>query len=302
MTKFYPHKAANDITRVLRSVGVADFPVDVRAVAMEISRQKYPDDPISVIKGANLPGFEGALTPAPPGKTGWGIFFNSGVTSPGRINFTLGHEFGHYLLHRKAYPKGFQCSAEDMATWESEYTQRENEANVFAATLLMPMDDFRLQIDERQRPDLGDLGACANRYGVSLTAAILQWLQYTSGRSMLVVSIDGFILWARSSKAAFKSGLYFKTRNRPPIAIPEKSLAANTELRIGSLGSCQFDAGVWFDQPCTEHALLSEQHDFTLSLLHFPDAEFRATSPEESLVEDVSDRMKRRNPGQSWFS
>lgn len=301
MTKFYPQRVANEITVVLRSVGVADFPIDVRAVAMEISKQKYPDDPITVVKGANLPGFEGALSPAPPGKIGWGIIYNNGVTSLGRVNFTLGHEFGHYLLHRKAYPNGFHCSTEDMATWESEYAQRENEANVFAATLLMPLDDFRLQIDERLRPDFDELGACANRYGVSLMAATLRWLQYTSRRSMLVVSKEGFILWARSSRAALRSGLYFKTRNRPPIAIPEKSLAANTGSATTSRVSCQFDAEVWLDQPCTEHALLSDQYDFTLSLLHFPDGEFNAGVFEESFGEDTADRIRSRKPGQSWL-
>ncbi len=301
MTKFYPQKAANEITIVLRTIGVADFPVDIRTVAMEISKAKHPDAPISVVKGDVLPSFEGALSPAPPGKKGWGIFYNSGITSHGRINFTLGHEFGHYLLHREVYPGGFQCSTEDMATWESEYGQRENEANVFAATLLMPLDDFRAQIEASARPDFDALGACAERYDVSLVAATLRWLQYTARRSMLVVSRDGFILWARSSKRALRSGLYFKTRNRPPIEIPGKSLAANPGLLANSTGVCELDHEVWLRQPCTEHALLSEQYDFTLSLLHFPDADHRS-EPLEEEEEDVADRMRRRTPGQSWLS
>lgn len=60
-----------------------------------------------MIRGDTLPGFEGASVPAPPGESGWGIIYNSAISSPGRIYFTLGHEFGHYLLHRIAYPKGF---------------------------------------------------------------------------------------------------------------------------------------------------------------------------------------------------
>lgn len=301
MTKFYPQKAANEVTVVMRTVGVTDFPVDVRTVAMEISKAKYPDAPISVVKGDVLPGFEGALSPAPAGKRGWGIFYNSDMTSRGRINFTLGHEFGHYLLHREAYPEGFQCSTEDMATWESDYGQRENEANVFAATLLMPLDEFRAQIDAVARPDFDALGACAERYDVSLIAATLRWLHYTTRRSILVVSRDGFILWARSSKGAHRSGLYFKTRNRPPIEIPGKSLAASPESLANSTGVCELDREVWLHQPCTEHALFSQQYDFTLSLLHFPDADYRSEALEEE-EEDVADRMRRRTPGQSWLS
>ena len=67
-----------------------------------------------LVQGAALPGFDGALLRAPPGERGWGIIYNSGVTSKGRINFTLAHEFGHYLSHRLAFPDGIQCSQQDV--------------------------------------------------------------------------------------------------------------------------------------------------------------------------------------------
>ena len=54
--------------------GVASFPVDVKSVASEISKVKYPDAPITLIKGDTIPDIEGALVPAPPGKKGWGNF------------------------------------------------------------------------------------------------------------------------------------------------------------------------------------------------------------------------------------
>ncbi|MDZ7685293.1 MAG: ImmA/IrrE family metallo-endopeptidase [Gammaproteobacteria bacterium] len=241
------------------------------------------------------------MSPAPAGKKGWGIFYNSGITSPGRINFTLGHEFGHYMLHRQAYPEGFQCSTEDMATSGIQYGQRENEANVFAATLLMPLDDFRAQIADKHRPNFEELSECANRYDVSLIAATLRWLQYTARRSMLVVSRDGFILWARSSGRALRSGLYFRTQNTPPIEMPAKSLAANTDSLAGSTGTRRLDGDTWLREPCTEHVVLSEQYDFTLSLLHFSNAQSRSETLEDE-VEDTVDRMRRRTPGQSWLS
>jgi hypothetical protein len=290
--KYHPQRVANELTRVLRAFGEADFPVDVRKVALEISKAKYPDDPIVDVRGDNLPGFEGALAPAPSGRKGWGILYNSAVASRGRINFTLGHEFGHYLLHREAYPKGFTCSTEDMARWESEYAQRENEANAFASSLLMPLDDFRMQIDARSRPNLDQLSGCADRYDVSLIAATLKWLQYTSRRSMLVVSRDGFVLWARSSKAALRSGLYFKTRDRPPIEVPKNALATRQESLSESTGTVHLADDAWFGKPCTEHVVLSEQYDFALSLLHFDDAEGVKDALEEP-VEDAADRISR---------
>ena len=301
MTEFYPQKAANDITKVLRAAGVAELPVDIKAVAMEISQQKYLDDPISRMREANISGFEGSLIPDPAGKKGWGILYNNAVTSRGRVNFTLGHEFGHYLLHRKAYPKGFQCSTEDMASWESEHAQRENEANIFAATLLMPLDDFRAQIKAKDHPGFDQLGYCADRYEVSLMAATLRWLQYTSRRSMLVVSSDGFIHWARASKPAFQAGIYYKTHGRPPIEVPLQSLAANAEKLAGPNHQADHSSSVWQSRSCTEHLIVSDQYDFRMSLLHFEDADPRFDDQEEAM-EDTATRIRDRNPGQSWLS
>lgn len=296
-----PHRWANDITLLLTKVfGTDRFPVNVKEVAREISKHKFPDDPITMIRGADLPGFEGALTPAPPGKKGWGILYNNAISSTGRVNFTLAHEFYHYLGHRFDHPHGFQCSSEDMANWDSEYGQLEQEANTFAANLLMPLDDFRNQIDVKYRPSLNDLGGCAERYEVSLIAATLRWLQYTSRRSMLVVSTEGFILWARSSKPALKSGLYYKTRNRSPIEIPGSSLAARRSQVSGNTGSFEHNRDVWLNEPSKEYVLFSDQYDFTISLLHFEDRTAR-WEPKEAEEEDSYERMINRLPGQSWL-
>ncbi|WP_136661630.1 ImmA/IrrE family metallo-endopeptidase [Nitratireductor sp. XY-223] len=288
-----PARWANDITVILKTVfGAERFPVRVKDVAREISSQKFPDDPITLIKGDSLPRFEGALVPAPLGKKGWGIIYNSDISSTGRINFTLAHEFGHYLLHRVDHPQGIQCSSEDMASWESEYGQLEHQANVFAANLLMPFDDFRSQIDAKAIPDIDQIGACADRYEVSLIAATLRWLQYTQRRSMLVISRDGFILWARSSEPALKTGLYFRTRNQPPIEISSSSLAAQRGEIDGHSGRAEHDPGIWLNEPCTEQVLFSDQYDFTISLLHFGDSSTRFELDTEP-VEDVVDKFSR---------
>ena len=159
-----------------------------------------------------------------------------------------------------------------MAKWESVYAQRENEANVFAATLLMPFDDFRAQVGSSRSPDIRrastlrtPLRCFLDRRDASLAAVC------TSRRSILVVSREGFILWARSSKRALRSGLFYKTRNMPPIEIPQKALAATAHKLNGPVGTCEFADDVWLDQPCTEHVFVSGQYDFALSLLHFAD-------------------------------
>ena len=140
-----PKRWANDLTKLLNHVYGSEpdrFPVKVEELAKEYSRQRFPDDPVTLVQGAILPGFDGALYRAPEGKKGWGIIYNKAVGSLGRINFTLAHEFGHYLLHREDRPEDIKCSQQEMVHWDSEYGQIERQANEFAATLLMPLGDF----------------------------------------------------------------------------------------------------------------------------------------------------------------
>jgi len=297
-----PKHWANDLTTILNVLGGDDrFPVKVKEFACDYSRQIFPDDPISLIKGDSLPGFEGGLFKAPIGEIGWGIIYNSDIASIGRINFTLAHEFGHYLLHRQDYPNGIECRIEDMEHWESDYRQIEQQANDFAASLLMPFDDFRCQISADDKPGLDDIGVCADRYGVSLIAATLRWLQYTKRRAILVKSIDGFIDWARSSEPAFKSGTYFKTTDRLPIEIPGVSLPILTNRLNGGRGMVEHGSGVWLNEPCVEYTIVSEHYDFSLSLLQLGDAPTWRRQEEEP-EEDTFDQVTRQTPGSSWLA
>jgi hypothetical protein len=286
-----PERWAFDLTRVLNTVYGADrFPVDVAALAVEYSRQRFPNDPIVAVEGDDLPDFDGALYPV-KGK-GWAIIYNDTIRSKGRINFTLAHEFGHYLLHREAYPDGIECSQQQIVRWDSEIGQVEHQANVFAANLLMPLDDFRRQIPDKAKVTLEMVEACSNRYRVSLIAAALRWLSYTERRAVLVVSVDGFILWARSSKAAFRTGAYFKTANRPPIEIPASSLPMNPLSLVEGRGEVHHGAGVWLPEPVHEITLSPEQYDFSLSLLLLGDAADPALDEEQEL-EDTYERFAR---------
>ena len=94
-------------------------------------------------------GVEGMLMPRRDGSGEWGIIYNDTIRSPGRQNFTLAHELGHYLLHRQTYPNGLECTNRDMADWDDVRNGIEAEANTFASYLLMPLDDFREQIKDR---------------------------------------------------------------------------------------------------------------------------------------------------------
>ncbi|MCK1281791.1 ImmA/IrrE family metallo-endopeptidase [Bradyrhizobium sp. 61] len=269
-------------------LGPEHFPISVPVLAREYSSQRYPDDPISVVVGDTLPGFDGALIKAPKGKKGWGIFYNDAIKSEGRINFTLAHEFGHYLVHRTLYPNGFRCGEQDVVRWDSEYGQIEHQANVFAANILMPLDDYRRQIKADARVDLDTIAQCADRYRVSLIAAVLRWLSYTTRRAVLVVSRDGYILWARSSSEALKTGAFFRT-SRGPIEIPALSLAARQDGLVDGRTGVLLPPGVWFPEEVREMTIFSEQYDFAVSLLMLENREGYVWHQEEEP--DTYDRF-----------
>lgn len=294
---YTPERWAFKITHVLNAAFGADrFPIDIPVIAREYSKQRFPDDPIISVQGDHLPTFDGALYKAKAGRKGWGIIYNNAITSTGRINFTLAHEFGHYLLHRIAYPNGFRCGQQQIVRWDSEYGQVEHQANVFAANFLMPLDDFRRQIPEDARVDIEILRACAERYNVSLIAAVLRWLGYTRKRAILVVSRDGYILWARSSEPAWRTGAFFKT-SAGPVEIPAAALPSRPELLIDGRGSIDHPSGVWLREPTRETTVFAEYYDFSLSLLLLDDgrpAYSEEAEPEPDLYDKFVPGERRR--------
>jgi len=287
-----PQRWAIDLSLLLNAVKGADrFPVDIAELALEYSKTRFPEDPILRVIGDDLPGFDGALMKARGAKPGWGIFYNNAFKSKGRINFTLAHELGHYLLHRKDHPDGFHCSSNDVVRWDSQYGQIEHQANVFAANILMPLDDYRRQIAQHQRVDLEMISACAERYRVSLIAAALRWLGYTTRRAILVCSRDGYILWAKPSESALKSGIFFRT-SKGPIEIPSQSQAARQNMLVDGRAPLEHPAGVWFREPVQEMTVFSEQYDFVISLLTLEDRGGYEISDEP--IEDSYDRFTKR--------
>ena len=183
-------KAAYKFTHVLDLFaahhGAPRFPVDVIALAKDAANQFGWSDPISEVRAEDIKRFEGALIPG-EGRREWLLLYNHNIKAEGRIRFTQAHELGHYLLHRHAQ-ESFACAEKDVVNLEPDETTIEAQADVFASTLLMPLNDFRAQMSGAA--DFESIGTCARRYGVSLTAAALRWLRHTDVPAVLVVHRD----------------------------------------------------------------------------------------------------------------
>jgi Zn-dependent peptidase ImmA (M78 family) len=269
--KPHPPKIATRLLNILDVFCKAEcrdkFPIDVDMLSYEAANIFQWDDPISNIIELNVGKFEGALLKKEESNQ-WVMLYNPSIESTGRILFTKAHELGHYVLH-KSLKDGFKCGKEDIQSYSSDSI--EAEANRFSSYLLMPIDDFRQQINMADL--MQSLSLCAQRYGVSLTAAILKWLEFTEESAVFIYSRDGFMNWASSSKVAARNGAYFRTKSTV-IPIPENSLAGNSFITEEKSGE-KLRASVWFehahkDAHLTEYKIFSEKYDHVLTLLVLP--------------------------------
>jgi Zn-dependent peptidase ImmA (M78 family) len=290
-----PMAVANQISEMLNQVlGINRYPVDVQQLALEYTHQCFPDSPITKIQGEHIDGFEGMLK-ANKSKTKWLIVYNDGNGSEGRQRFTVAHELGHYMVHRELQNE-FACLDDEISTGERSKRDIEAEADQFASTLLMPYDDFRRQVNGQ--PISFDLiGHCADRYGVSLTAAALRWIDIAPERAILIASRDDHMLWAKSNEDAFKSRAYFATRKNV-IELPKTALAhsANAETTVSQQ---DVRANTWLaNEPgyvrAQELVKSAGQYDYKLTLLLLPQAEWRRpTHEDDEAEEDTFDRFTR---------
>jgi hypothetical protein len=288
----FGHKRwATELSQLLRAVlGNERFPIDVEKLAMEVSTARFPKDPLKAIKGGRLPGFEGALYPLGSPREGWAIIYNNRSVSPGRARFTIGHEFGHYLAHRQLLPDGIEC--DDKVVIQREGIGIEKEADEFAAYLLMPFDDFRGRLSASDKPGIDEISACAERYGVSLIAATLRWLEYTDRRAVFVVSRDGGAIWSKSSDAAFRSGRFIRTAKQT-FMLPSASFVARGVFDGAGRAAGTHPPGVWFPEETEELSVRSDRYDLTLTLLHLP-KEYRYHPSIEPGLMDTFEKFSER--------
>lgn len=286
-----PFTWATRLFTIWRMAGMG-FPVNVEQIALDYTKRF--SDAITKIKGHDVSGVEGMLVKRKQ-KDDWYILYDETVSVPGRINFTLGHELGHYLLHRNELDE-FKCAQGDLLDYDSpDSRQREKEANRFASYLLMPIDDFRCQVQgEKITADL--LGHCADRYEVSFTAAALKWVEFTDEAALLVVARDDFICWSYPSQRARALGVSFP-RGTP---IPQASLD-----HIGGQGldarndSWRVPRGIWHpNMEAEETVIVSDRFDMAIFLVRFPTAGL--VEHEEEDVVDAFTGLSKKSAGLGW--
>ncbi|MBB5393032.1 MULTISPECIES: ImmA/IrrE family metallo-endopeptidase [unclassified Herbaspirillum] len=269
------------------------FPVDVKTLALDFTKQKF-EDPIGVVVNHGIDGIDGMLSKRKKHKD-WCISFDENVAIPGRINFTIAHEFGHYLLHR-TLRDDFKCSQAEMMDYDSLESKRiESQANVFASYLLMPRTDFEQQITG-QEVTFDLLGNCAERYKTSLTATALKWLEFTHEAAMLVVAdSDDFICWTFCSQLAKRLGCYKAPGEMIPPSVVEYLQTNTADRRIPR----RVAPGIWHATAETiESVVVSDQYEQKIFLLRFPYASNVVYEEEEE--KDAFAVLSEKSKGLNW--
>ncbi|MCE2423070.1 MAG: ImmA/IrrE family metallo-endopeptidase [Gemmatimonadetes bacterium] len=121
--------------------------------------------------------------------------------SRGRRRFSVAHELGHYHIPTHQGIATGWCGDADMTAGAHGGNVREQEANDFAAELLMPRHLFSQDARGRD-PNFREIGELAQRdmYDVSRTAAALRYVEVTQSACSLVCARDGIIEWVAKSK------------------------------------------------------------------------------------------------------
>jgi hypothetical protein len=149
-------------------------------------------------------------------KDGRGILrLNTTVSSDARRRFSIAHELGHWEMHPNL-TQGRYCTEANLADYHR--SPEEIEANMFAATLLMPkflMRDYMGGGD----PSFAQIDHITQEFETSRTATARRFVELTKHQLILVCSTDGRINWRVKSSAA----LYYALADR---AVPAESATA----------------------------------------------------------------------------
>lgn len=156
-------KIENLASSILTDLNIKSAPVDIKTIAKKKGATIKPYEVGEKISGMLFI------------KNGEGIISYNPTESMVRQRFTIAHELGHLLLHRKTQDifvdKQFQVHFRNENSGTGQDIQ-ELEANAFAAAILMPKDLLLTEI-KKHNFDLGDESAMkelAKVFNVSLQA------------------------------------------------------------------------------------------------------------------------------------
>jgi len=124
------------------------------------------------------------------------IRINQNIPYVGQKRFAIAHELGHWQLHEKI-SQFFACTSDDMVASYKKSPQ-EGEANIFAASLLMPSNLF-IDLVNNKEFSFKTISNLAEYFITSLTATAIRYVDLSDDYFAIVCSEAGEIRWWRGS-------------------------------------------------------------------------------------------------------
>jgi Zn-dependent peptidase ImmA (M78 family) len=238
-----PTKIAHEIHRQLRKqLGAVPNRLPLAPLAEAVG--------IAGIKEFDTNQFEGTLVI----KDGAGAIGLRRGLRPGRRNFTLGHEIGHFLIPNHRFQRtSFMCATSDMnkrragGNWADRPPLEgiEIEANEFSAALLAPLPEYR---EARRRLgsgcDVSHVRQLADIFAVSHEMMAQLYVNQTDEKAAIIISQDGIVRRV-ITPANFP---FLGLRSGSPL--PPKALARTFTSAKGQVASdlCEVLTDRWLEE------------------------------------------------------
>lgn len=236
---------------------------DIEQCAQEVleafPQKNFPVDPFSIAEAERIlvgaldagTSFDGRIEyrrkPSGPGR----FYLFYAVEDPpsrpeGRVRFSVAHELGHYYLHQDRLRAGhFHASQAGFVNARDV----EREADLFAAALLMPKQEFTRRVRGKSQGvcDLRELIQFAGEvFRTSITSTAIRYAKLDIEPCSVVLSREGEVLYAVRSQEMAHRGLGFLRGGTrvPPTSETARLLSAPKPGIVGGA----VDADVWFDR------------------------------------------------------
>lgn len=168
----------------------------------------------------------------------------------GRDRFSIGHELGHWSMHRG---QSFYCRAENFGYYNNADRLKEKQADEFSSRLLMPTPLLRPKLGKVRALSLNDLRGLASEFSTSDVAMAFR-----------VTLLDDFPLilccYSSAGREWYLSAPMVPSRWKPKDKLDSDSFAydfVRREDRVANSG--KQSAETWFDNTDADRYELTEE-------------------------------------------
>lgn len=162
----------------------------------------------ALVKNGGLRGCDARLIHT-PGVSPSILRVRADLSPPGKRRFAIAHELGHLkLAHDPGRPA--ECAEREFLIWYKDQNDKEAEANVFAAELLMPESLFEGPA-RTSYPGFEIVESLAADFQTTLTATAIRYVQLCGQPCVVVCSTERKIAWSWPSPEFH----YWIKRGRP---------------------------------------------------------------------------------------